>query len=244
MAEPTPGFTPPPSGRQQRTDALAQGVAFALALLLAIGSLLVAHNGAATLIALAAAFAIWLARLRQGRVEAEARLGLSEELELARLLLTRGAYTQARSIARRVAELAQVTRTEQAALETLAWCELGLGRPGPARDALSWVRPRDSLDVLCCAAVEDACGDPLWALHLLESAARRGPLTREARLFWIDLCARCRGIEAACLLTLEQLKGLRLEDAERVLEFARHAPSAAARALAAALQRERAAAAI
>jgi hypothetical protein len=211
-----------------------------LSFALAAWALLVAHNGAATLISLAAGFVLWLARLRQGRAEAEARLGLAEDLALAQLLLGRGAYGEALPIARRVAQQAQLTRTEQAALETVAWCELGLGRPRQARDALSWVRPPESVDLLCCAVVEDACGDTLWALHLLESAARRGPITREARLFWIDLCARSRGIEAACWLTLQQLKCLKLEDAERVLEFARHAPSAAARALAQALQHERA----
>jgi hypothetical protein len=240
MAEPA-ASTPPPSRRARRLDALAQTVAMALAFVLSAWALFVAHNGAATLISLVAGFALWLSRLRQSRADTEARLGLAEELELARLLLGRGAYAQALPIARRVAEQAQLTRTQQSALETVAWCELGLGRPGPARAALSWVRPQEALDVLCCAAVEDACGDTLWALHLLETAARRGPITREARLFWIDLCARSRGIEAACWLTLQQLKCLRPEDAERVLEFARSAPSAAARALALALQHERAA---
>jgi hypothetical protein len=204
-------------------------------------ALCVAEHGVATLISLAAGFALLLARIRQARVDLETRLGLAGELELSRLLLERGAYGQALPIARRVAELARLTRTQERALETVAWCELGLGRPGPARDALSWV-PADSLDVLCRAAVLDACGHSLFALRLLESAAKRGPLSREARLFWIDLCARCRGIEAACLLTVRQLKNLQLEDAERVLEFAGGASSAAARALALALERERAAA--
>jgi hypothetical protein len=205
-------------------------------------SLCVAEHGVATLISLAAGFALVLARLRQARADHEARLGLADELALARVLLERGAYRQALPIARRVAEQARLTRTQRSALETVAWCELGLGRPGPARDALSWV-PAEELDVLCQAAVEDACGDSLFALHLLESAAKRGPLSREARLFWIDLCARSRGVEAACLLTLQQLKSLRLEDAERVLELARSAPSAAAGALASALQQQRALAA-
>ena len=212
-----------------------------LAFALSTWALLVADHGVATLISLAAGFALLLSRLRQKRADIEARLGLADELELARVLLGRGAHGQALPIARRVAEQARLTRTQQSALETVAWCELGLGRPGPARDALSWVRQQEAIDVLCSAAVADACGDSLWALHLLEKAARRGPITREARLFWIDLCVRSRGIEAACLLTLQQLKSLRLEDAERVLEFARSAPSAAAHALAVALQREKAA---
>lgn len=225
---------------RQRTESVAQSGSMVAAFALSAWALCVAEHGVATLISLAAGFALLLARIRQVRADLEARLGLAGELELSRLLLERGAYGQALPIARRVAEQARLTRTEQRALETVAWCELGLGRPGPARDALSWAAA-DSLDVLCRAAVVDACGDSLFALHLLESAAKRRPLSREARLFWIDLCARIRGIEAACLLTLRQLKNLRLEDAERVLEFARSAPSAAARALALALQQKRAA---
>lgn len=232
-----------PTFRGQRLEAVAQTGAMVAAFVLATWALWVAEHGVATLISLVAGFALLLARLRQSRADVEARLGLAEELELARVLLSRGAYSEARPIARRVAEQARLTSTQQGALETVAWCELGLGRPGPARDALSWVRPPDVVDVLCQAAVEDACGRSLFALHLLENAAKRGPISREARLFWIDLCARSRGIEAACSLTLQQLKSLRLEDAERVLEVARHVPSVAVRALAQALQQERATAA-
>jgi hypothetical protein len=224
----------------KQLDAVAQVSALVLAFAVAVWSLWVVENGVAALISVAAGFALTLSRLQQARVDAEARLGLAEELALARTLLARGAHMQALVVARRVAEAACCTSTQRAALETVAWCELGRGRPENARNALSWMRSDDALDVLCCAAVEDACGDSLFALHLLESAARRGPLPREARLFWIDLCARSRGIEAACMLTLQQLKSLRVEDAERVLEFAKQAPSAAVHSLAAALHQAKA----
>lgn len=223
-----------------KLNSIMQAVALVLAFALAAWSLLIAGNGAATLISLAAAGALTLARMRQQRADAEQALGLPAELELARTLLARGAHAQALVIGRRVAEAARCGSTQLAALEIVAWCELGRGRPENARHALSWLRWDDALDVLCRAAVADACGDSLWALHILEDAARRRPLTREARLFWIDLCARSRGIEAACRLTLEQLKSLRPEDAERVLEFAKHAPSTAAQALATALRQARA----
>ncbi len=222
-----------------KLHSIMQAVALALAFALAAWSLLIAGNGAATLISLAAAGALTLARMRQRRAEAELLLGLPAELELARTLLMRGAHTQALAVGRRVAEQARCGSTQRSALEIVAWSELGCGRPERAQNALSWLHSDDALDVLCRAAVADACGDSLWALHLVEDAARRRLLTREARLFWIDLCARRRGIEAACRLTLEQLKSLRLEDAERVLEFAKHAPSAAAQALALALRQAR-----
>lgn len=224
----------------KKLDAAAQTGALVLAFLVAAWSLWVAENGVATLISVAAGFALTLSRIRQSRMDVEARLGLSGQLELAKALLSRGAHVQALVVAHRVAEAARCTSTQRAALETVAWCELGRGRPENARNALSWIRADEATDVLCCAAVEDACGDSLFALHLIESAARRRPLPREARLFWIDLCARSRGIEAACMLTIQQLKSLRLEDAERVLEFARSAPSAAMHALAAALHQARA----
>jgi hypothetical protein len=59
------------------------------------------------------------------------------------------------------------------------------------------------------------------------------------------LCARLRGVEAACSLTLQQLARLRREDAERVLGVARashidgHAILALARAVATAGQTRR-----
>jgi hypothetical protein len=224
----------------KKLDAVAQGCALVLAFLVAGWSLWVAENGVAALISVAAGFALTLSRLQQARADADERLGLADELMLARTLLGRGAHMQALVVARRVAEAAQSMGMQRAALETVAWCELGRGRPENARNALSWLRSDEALDVLCCAAVEDACGDSLFALHLLESAARRRPLPREARLFWIDLCARSRGIEAACMLTIQQLKSLRLEDAELVLEFARQAPSTAMDALAAALSQAKA----
>ena len=80
--------------------------------------------------------------------------------------------------------------------------------------------------------MEDGCGQSLWALHIVERAAKKGQLSREATLFRIDLCARLRGIEAACWLTLQQLKRLRREDAERVLSCAHAARVSSTGALA------------
>ncbi len=146
--------------------------------------------------------------------------GLERRARRAHELLARGAHRQALRVSHDVAERAQSARLQRAALELAAWCELGLGRPQAARDALSWLGGARAVDPYCAAAVEDACGQSLWALHIVERAAKRQPLSREATLFRIDLLARVRGLDAACSLTLQQLARLRREDAELVLAAA------------------------
>jgi hypothetical protein len=226
----------------QAFDGAACVAATLLAFPLAGCALLLERSSIAALILLSAGFALLLTARQRANAEGDARLRLSEQLELARLLLGRGAHGKACSIAREVAERARSPRTQLAAVETLAWCELGLGRPLSARNALSWIRPLEALDAYCCAAVEDACGNSLWALRILEEAGRRASLSPNAQRFWIDLCARVRGVEAACQLTLRQLAELDRGDALRVLEFARLEPCAAApsaQLLAEALQAQR-----
>jgi hypothetical protein len=204
-------------------------LAFALAAL----ALCQGQAGLTALVATACGFSLILARIRQEREAQDGRHGLSEQLQHARELQARGAYREALRVVHGVAELAQSASVQRAALELVAWCELALDRPTAARDALSCLREAGALDPYCQAAVEDACGHSLWALHIVEREARRRELSREATLFRIDLYARLRGIEAACTLTLQQLGRLRLEDVERVLTFAdRAGQTSAALALA------------
>lgn len=191
-----------------------------LAFLVAGVSLCHGQAGLTAMIATACGFALVLARLRQEREEEDRRLGLDEMLERAQELQNRGALRDALRLVHQVADLARSAKLQRAALEQVAWCELALDRPQAARDALSCLREAGALDPYCHAAVEDACGHSLWALHIVEREARRRVLSREATLFRIDLYARLRGIEAACALTLEQLSRLRFEDVESVLRFA------------------------
>jgi len=160
---------------------------------------------------------------KQKRYAGDALRGLPDALRYARELLSRGAHREALVAARRVAELAQSACIQRAAIELVAWCELALNEPAAARDALSWLGSSGELDQYCRAAVEDACGDSLWALHILERAARRKALPREATLFRIDLYARLRGIEAACRLAMQQAAQLTPKDASRLLHHAREA---------------------
>lgn len=231
----------PPSSLldSKRIDRLGYTASMVLAFALSGAALWLVELGSTTLVLWTAGFALLFARERQAREVVDARMGLAAELELAKLLLLRGAHGDALVVASRVAEQARSACTQRAALELMAWSHLGLNRPQAARDALSWVRSPEALDPLCCTAVEDACGQSLWALHLLDNAARRQRLSREGTLLRIDLIARLRGIEPACNLTLHELAHLTLDDARRVLDFAAGAGGDAARALADAVaQRE------
>ena len=220
-----------------RRDSEKASIGVAL-LAFAVAALALCHGeaGLTALVAAACGFALVLARLRQEREAVDQARGLPDDLARARELFERGAHREALNLGQRVAELAQSARVQRAALEIIAWSQLALDRPEDARDALSCLNGADVIDPYCYAAVEDACGHSLWALHIVERAARRHPLSREATLFRIDLYARLRGIEAACALTLSQLGRMRLEDAQRVLHFAHGAGSSrAALALASAL---------
>jgi hypothetical protein len=220
-----------------KDDSAKASIAVALlAFVVAAFALCHGEAGLTALVATVCGFALLFARLRQEREQVDARLGLAEDLAQASELMERGAYRQALNLTQRVAELSQSARVQCRALEVIAWCQLALDRPEAARNALSCLNGADVIDPYCYAAVEDACGHSLWALHIVERAAQRRQLSREATLFRIDLYARLRGIEAACALTLSQLGKLRRQDAERVLDFARDAgKSRAALALARAL---------
>ncbi len=227
------------SNELRRRDAKASIWVALLAFAVAAFALCQGKAGLTALVAMACGFSLVFARLRQERDAADARLGLADELSRAHQLFERGAHRHALRIGHDVAEQAQSAHVQRAALELVAWCELGMGRPQAARDALSWVSGSGTLDPYCVAAVEDACGESLWALHLVERAARKRQLSREATLFRIDLYARLRGIEPACALAVQQLTRLRPDDVERVLGCARsanvesEAVAALARALAA-----------
>lgn len=191
-----------------------------LAFLVAAVALWHGQAGHTSMVTTVCGFALVLSRLRQEREAEDRRLGLHDKLKRAEELQHRGAFRDALRLVHEVADQAQSAKLQRSALELVAWCELALDRPGAARDALSCLRDDTALDPYCQAAVEDACGNSLWALHIVEREARRRQLSREATLFRIDLYARLRGIEAACALTLEQLGRLRFEDVERVLRFA------------------------
>ena len=214
----------PAEPAQHGADKASIGVAL-LAFAVAALALCQGEAGLTALVATICGFALVFARLRQEREAVDAQLGLADELGRARELMARGACSNALSVAQQVAELAQSARVQCGALEIIAWCQLGLDRPQAARNALSCLNGADVIDPYCYAAVEDACGHSLWALHIVERAARKRQLSREATLFRIDLYARLRGIEAACALTVSQLGRLRLEDAERVLRVAQRAGS-------------------
>jgi hypothetical protein len=170
-----------------------------------------------TLFAIAIGCALLLRLLRRALTAKDARSGLPNDLARAWELLHRGAAGAALAIGHRIADRARSPGVQRASIELIAWAQLSRGRPEAARNALSWLGESPELDPYCRAAVEDACGQSSWALHILELAAKRRELPREAILFRIDLHARLRGLEAACTITLRELDRIRLEDAERVV---------------------------
>lgn len=204
---------------EQKASVWLAGLAFAVAAF----ALFHGQAAAVALVLMMCGFALVLTRVRQELDEADVRQGLPEDVLRIRELLGRDAFSHALSLAHRVAELAQSARLQHAGVELVAWCELGLGRPDAARNALSWLAGSSQLDPYCRAAVEDACGQSLWALHILERAARRKALSREATLFRIDLYARLRGIDAACSLALQKLALLTPADITSLVGFAREA---------------------
>jgi hypothetical protein len=111
-----------------------------LAFLVAGVSLCHGEAGHIAMVATVCGFALVIARLRQEREEDDQRLGLDEKLKHARELQQRGAVREALGVVHRVAEQAQSAKLQRAALELVAWCELALGRPEAARDALSCLR--------------------------------------------------------------------------------------------------------
>jgi hypothetical protein len=211
------------SARLRRTDTKASMWAAGLSFAVAAFALSHSNAGPVALIALSCGFSLLFVRLRQERSETDERAGLPSQLVQARQLLQREAYRHALVVAHRVADAAHSAPLQRQALELVAWCQLGLGRPQAARNALSWIGGAGGLDpwldAYVCAAVEDACGASAWALHLLERAARKQKLSREATLFRIDLYARVRGVEAACSLTIRELARLTHDDAMRVMAF-------------------------
>lgn len=214
------------SARQsdEKASVWLAGLAFAVAAF----ALFHGQAAAVALVLMLCGFALVLTRVSQELDEADRRQGLPEDVQRIRELLGRGAHRQALTLAHRVAELAQSARLQHTGIELVAWCELGLDRPEAARNALSWLAGSSQLDPYCRAAVEDAFGQSRWALHILERAARRKSLSREATLFRIDLYARLRGVEAACALAVQKTALLTQADIASLVAFAQNAGCAEA----------------
>src|SRR6188768_2855716 len=140
------------------SDAKASMWVAVLAFAVAVLALFHVEAGLTALVAALCCVSLVFVRLRQERDAVDARLGLADELARARELLSRDAFQQALRVAHDVAERAHSEHLQRAAVELVAWCELGRGRPTAARDALSWLAGSEAIDPYCLAAVEDGCG--------------------------------------------------------------------------------------
>lgn len=221
---------------RQQPSGIADTTALVLALPLAGGALCFVSYAPMALVLFVAWVTLSVSRLRRSQAESEAQFGLAEKLERAQFLLQQGAHGASRSLARQVADEARTPETQRAVVETLAWCELGLGRPEAARAALSCI-PVYVLDPYCRAAVAEACGHAHEALGILQATHVKKPLSRPAIQLQIELKARLHGAAEACECALQNVHSLTREDIERVLNFAGEARTVpAAQALTRALQ--------
>lgn len=168
----------------------------------------------------AAAFVSFVEWSKRRRVEIEARLGLFEQLELAKALLAEGRTREAQSIAETVFQRARTQPMERAALELLAWSSVALGQPQKAREALQRGAPPHGVSTYCLAAIEDASGNSEQALRRLEGARQAKTLQADAIKLLIDIHARRGDLEYACQVALEGLRVLAPSDVRLVLNAA------------------------
>jgi len=176
---------------------------------------------------------------KRRRMDDENHAGLSEQLQLAKSLLTENRPREAQRVAESIIQRTRLKATERTALELLAWSFLALGQPQKAREVLLRGKPPPhTLSPYCVAAIEDASGNPKRALMWLESARQMGTLQCDALKLLIDVHARQGNLEQACQVALSELGVLAPSDVRLVLDSAFGAEQfAAATELASALAR-------
>jgi Zn-dependent protease len=203
---------------EHRSGALLVSGGFAL--VLSVEGLFVLHNAAMLLVFGPAAFASLLAWAKRRRTEIERKLGLMNQIDEARWLLSNGEPERSRQLATRVAQRARTNTTANAAWEIAAWAELGLGRAVEAYDTLSRVRPASAVNCYCLAAIEAARGQPRRAISLLEAARSQRALCSDGIKLLIDLHARLGSLESACTVASAEIADLDPDDTRRVIEAA------------------------
>ena len=178
------------------------------------------RSAAGFLVFSAVAILSGLESFRHRSLETEARLGLADQLEAARILIANTQYVEGLEIAQNVAQLAKSTSTERAALELIAWSYVGLSRPHEARASLSQARPAQAVDLYCRAVVEDACGCRARAIELLESERVGRGLGAEAIKFLVELHTRDGKFDRACAAASGEAAKLATEDVRRIIDTA------------------------
>jgi Zn-dependent protease len=205
-------------GEKHRSSALL--ISGALAAVIAVEGLLVLHSPVLIFLFGAAALSSLLGWAKQRRAEIEHHLGLPEQLERARTLLSEAEPERARELATRVGVRAHSNATANSAWELVAWAELDLGSVEDAYSTLSRIRPTASIPCHALAAIEVARGKPRNAITLLESARASGELSVGATKLLIDLYVRAEALDRACDVASGALSVLDAQDTRRVIETA------------------------
>jgi len=205
-------------GERRATNALL--VSASVAIGIAFSGLIAFRSLGLSFVFGAAALVSFMEWNKRRRVDYEAHLGLSWQLQLAKSFLSGGRPREARDIAETIIQEAKTQPTELAALEILAWSFLALGQPLKAREALLRGSLPLTVSAYCLAAIEDASGNTERALMQLEYASQTETLQPEALKLLIDLHARRGNLEQACQVALMNLEVLAPSDVRLVLDAA------------------------
>jgi hypothetical protein len=150
--------------------------------------------------------------------EKMARDHLDAQLGTSRRLVMSHRYAEATRVAEGILLQARDFDTRNAALTTLAWAQLGLGRTKDAMAALKSVIPQEAVDPYALAATEKASGHVDRALERLETIRKVRQLNRDEARLLIDLHAERRDFDGAVAITLDYLRVIGPEDARLVAQ--------------------------
>ncbi len=148
---------------------------------------------------------------------ADVREGLDERLLEGRRALDEGDTRRARDLALEVSERARTDAMRDAAGVLLAWIHVA-DHDGPrARSALARLSPRAAIDPYTLAAVEDAAGNAVGALQILEIARQQGMRAVPMSKLLIDLYARAGELSRAVQVAADDVEILGQSDSRKVL---------------------------
>ncbi len=195
-------------------------VSGAVAVMIAVEGLLVAHSALLFFVFGVAALSSLSAWATVRRTEIERRLELPAQLARGQRLLERGRAEGALELAHDVAARARSNVTANEAFHLAAWAQLELGLPSAARTSLLGVVPSFAVEPFCLAATEAALGRTTQAVTVLEREREEGALSIGATKLLIDCYARLGLLVEACSVAKSAIALLEPADTRRVIAAA------------------------
>jgi eukaryotic-like serine/threonine-protein kinase len=176
----------------------------------AVVSVVAFRSVVAALGALAAGIALMFRWTKARRDVADA--AVVGQIATAESLRAEGKYREAWSLGRVAARRASRPRSRDAALTLLAQVALEEGNVEKARGVVRLAEADGRIEVHVQAAIERADGWVDRAIELLDTARRRGTLTREAARLLVELYAETDDLERAVQVAVESLDLIAPED--------------------------------